>query len=193
MILDFRSLRFLTSAAAPAGFPPDVGCETAFAGRSNSGKSSALNAIAGVRNLARVSKTPGRTRLVNFFELDRGRRVVDLPGYGYAQAPVAMRAGWEQLMRGYFGGRRSLAGLVVVMDIRQPLTEFDEQLLDWLAPRALPVLGLLSKADKLSRSAGLRALERANLRAHGRIALQAFSSRSGAGVESAREAIAAWL
>lgn len=187
MLLDFRRLSFLTSAASPAGFPADTGLEVAFAGRSNAGKSSALNAIAGVNNLARVSKTPGRTQLVNFFELDEHRRFVDLPGYGYAKAPIEVRAGWEQLMQGYFGTRRALAGLVLVMDIRQPLTAFDRQLLDWLAPRALPVLGLLSKADKLSRGAGARILGEASTQVPGEMTLQIFSARSGAGRDSARE------
>lgn len=193
MLLDFRRLDFLTSAAAPAGFPADNGHEVAFAGRSNAGKSSALNAIAGVKNLARVSKTPGRTRLVNFFGLSGDQRLVDLPGYGYAEAPAAMRAGWERLMQDYFGARRSLAGLVLVMDIRQPLTAFDTQLLEWLAPRSLPVLGLLSKADKLSRGAGLRTLESLRVRVAREVQLQIFSAHSGAGADSARTVISGWL
>lgn len=187
MLLDFRRLSFLTSAAAPAGFPADTGLEVAFAGRSNAGKSSALNAIAGVNKLARVSKTPGRTQLANFFALDDRRRFVDLPGYGYAKAPTEVRAGWEQLMQGYFGARRALAGLVLVMDIRQPLTAFDRQLLEWLAPRSLPVLGLLSKADKVSRSAGAHLLGEARTQVPDGMTLQTFSAHSGAGRDSARE------
>lgn len=193
MSFDFRRLSFLTSAASPDGFPADTGLEVAFAGRSNAGKSSALNRIAGINNLARVSKTPGRTRLVNFFELDDRRRFVDLPGYGYAKAPAAMRAGWERLMQAYFGTRCALAGLVLVMDVRQALSAFDRQLLEWLAPRSLPVLGLLSKADKLSHGAATRALTAAGTASTRQLRLQLFSARSGTGVDAARDVISGWL
>ncbi|MGH8280365.1 MAG: ribosome biogenesis GTP-binding protein YihA/YsxC [Gammaproteobacteria bacterium] len=193
MPLDFRRLQFLTSAATPTGFPPDAGREVAFAGRSNAGKSSVLNALAGVAGLARVSKTPGRTRLANFFTLDVARRFVDLPGYGYAAAPATVRAGWEGLMQGYFAARRALAGLVLVMDIRQAPTGFDRQLLDWLAPRGLPVLALLNKSDKLSRSAAQRVLERCRVQMPGAMQLQIFSARTGTGVEAARAVLAGWL
>src|SRR5690348_5596497 len=145
MRLDFRHTRFLTSAAALGGLPPDLGREVAFAGRSNAGKSSALNVITGVNGLARVSKTPGRTRLLNVFALTDAMRLVDLPGYGYAKVPEAERLKWGELLDGYLGTRQSLAGLIVVMDIRHPLTEFDRQLLGFAAPLQLPVHVLLSK------------------------------------------------
>ena len=142
---------FVISANRPAQFPPDKGSEVAFAGRSNAGKSSALNAIAGRKSLARTSKTPGRTRLVNFFALPDGDRLVDLPGYGYARVPEAMRRHWRHLMEAYFNQRRSLAGLILVMDVRRPLTEYDRQMLAWSEGVGCLTHILLTKADKLSR------------------------------------------
>src|SRR5262245_26320941 len=121
----FPDATFLTSAWQPAHFPPDEGVEVAFAGRSNAGKSSALNAITGRRDLARTSKTPGRTQLINFFGLDAKRRLTDLPGYGYAKVPEQMRRHWRELLTRYVEARASLAGLIIVMDIRHPLTDFD--------------------------------------------------------------------
>ncbi|MDQ1362436.1 MAG: GTP-binding protein, partial [Pseudomonadota bacterium] len=120
---------FLISAAKPAQFPKDAAAEVAFAGRSNAGKSSALNTLCQNRNLARTSKTPGRTQLVNFFDLDEQRRLVDLPGYGYAKVPEAVRLGWQKLMENYLGGRSNLRGLVIIMDIRHPLTDYDWRML----------------------------------------------------------------
>ena len=155
---DYRQARFLTSVASIRGLPPDRGREVAFAGRSNAGKSSAINALTGRRDLARTSRTPGRTRLVNFFELDEGRRLVDLPGYGYARVPRAMSRGWGALVGRYLESRRSLAGVVVLMDIRHPLTELDVTLLDWCRAADLPVLAVLTKADKLARGRRAAAL-----------------------------------
>src|SRR5690348_5251919 len=139
MRLDFRHTRFLTSAAALDGLPTDRGREVAFAGRSNAGKSSALNAITGVNGLARVSKTPGRTRLLNLFGVADGMRLVDLPGYGYAKVSEAERRQWGQLLEAYLGARQCLAGLVLVMDIRHPLTDHDRQLLGFAGELRLPV------------------------------------------------------
>ena len=155
---DYRQARFLTSVASIRGLPPDLGREVAFAGRSNAGKSSAINALTGRRDLARTSRTPGRTRLVNFFELDDGCRLVDLPGYGYAKVPRAMSREWGALVRKYLESRRSLAGVVVLMDIRHPLTELDTTLLDWCRAADLPVLAVLTKADKLARGRRAAAL-----------------------------------
>ena len=155
---DYRQARFLTSVASIRGLPPDRGREVAFAGRSNAGKSSAINALTGRRDLARTSRTPGRTRLVNFFELDEGRRLVDLPGYGYARVPRAMSRGWGALVGKYLESRRSLTGVVVLMDIRHPLTELDVTLLDWCRAADLPVLAVLTKADKLARGRRAAAL-----------------------------------
>lgn len=146
---------FLKSVADAAGFPSDEGREVAFVGRSNSGKSTAINALLGARKLARVSKTPGRTQLVNFFAVAPGARVVDLPGYGFARVPAATRDRWRALLETYFRERASLAGLVVTVDIRRGLKRLDRAMLDWITPRELPVAILLTKSDKLSRSAGL--------------------------------------
>ena len=140
------------SAWQPHQFPADEGAEVAFAGRSNAGKSSALNAIAGRKDLARTSKTPGRTQLINFFALDGAQRLVDLPGYGYAKVPERIREHWQELLTRYVEARASLVGLVIVMDSRRPLTDFDVQMLDWSrSATALPAHVLLTKADKLSR------------------------------------------
>lgn len=193
MVVDFRQTRFLKSAAALTDLPADTGREVAFAGRSNSGKSSALNAIAGVKGLARVSKTPGRTQLINLFTVMHAQRFVDLPGYGYAKVPEAVRAGWTRLMEDYFLSRGALAGLVLVMDIRHPLTEFDARMLAWTAPLSLPVQVLLSKADKLSRSAALVVRRQMMDRLQGQAQVQVFSAMSGDGVESIRQVIAGWF
>jgi GTP-binding protein len=149
---------FLTSANKPSQFVPDQGAEVAFAGRSNAGKSSAINAILGRRGLARTSKTPGRTQLVNFFSVGEGVRVTDLPGYGYARVPDEVRAHWGKLMDSYFRQRQSLSGLFIVMDARRPLTDFDQGMLGWAAQAGCPVHILLTKADKLSRGAASAAL-----------------------------------
>ena len=165
-MVDYRQARFLTSVARLRGLPPDRGREVAFAGRSNAGKSSAINALTGRRDLARTSRTPGRTRLVNFFEIDEGRRLVDLPGYGYARVPRAMSREWGVLVGRYLESRESLAGVVVLMDIRHPLTELDGTLMEWCRAAAVPVVAVLTKADKLAR--GRRAAALADVR--GRLA-----------------------
>ncbi len=146
---------FLKSAAAPADFTDDVGREVAFVGRSNSGKSTALNLVVGQRKLARVSKTPGRTQLINFFEVAPERRLVDLPGYGFARVPPGTRERWRRLVEAYITQRRSLVGVMITVDIRRGITELDDELLRWLRALDLPVALLLTKADKLSRGAGL--------------------------------------
>jgi GTP-binding protein len=184
---------FLKSAAAPADFPSDIGREVAFVGRSNSGKSTAINLIAGVRKLARVSKTPGRTQLINFFGLAPERRLVDLPGYGFARVPPGVQARWQRLLETYLAERASLVGLMLTVDIRRGLTPLDEQLLSWLAPRQLPVAFLLTKADKMSRGAGLRQLQQVAQRAGQAARLTRFSSISGDGVTDARGWLEGWL
>jgi GTP-binding protein len=193
MRLDFRHMRFLTSAAALNGLPADTGREVAFAGRSNAGKSSALNAISGVSGLARVSKTPGRTRLLNLFGLEGGMRFMDLPGYGYAKVPEAERLRWGELVEGYLSSRRSLVGLILVMDIRHPLTDFDRQLLGFAGPLQLPVHVLLSKADKLGRGAAAKSLAETKKGLRGWGTAQLFSAHSGDGVEEAQKLLADWL
>ena len=190
---DLRHTRFQTSAANMAGLPPDRGREAAFAGRSNAGKSSALNAITGVSGLARVSKTPGRTRLINFFDLGGERRLADLPGYGYAKVPEAERRQWGRLIEAYLQERQSLAGLMLIMDVRHPLTDYDRQLLTFAAPLELPVHLLLSKSDKLGKNAAQKSLAEVKRKLAHTASIQLFSAHSGEGVDEARELLAGWL
>lgn len=189
----FNQAEFVISANRPAQFPPDKGREVAFAGRSNAGKSSALNAIAGRKSLARISKTPGRTRLVNFFALPDGDRLVDLPGYGYARVPEAMRRHWRHLMEAYFNQRRSLAGLILVMDVRRPLTEFDRQMLAWSEGVGCLTHILLTKADKLSRGKASAMLHEVRSAVDAETSVQLFSATRKSGVDQAREALMALL
>ncbi|MDA8878608.1 ribosome biogenesis GTP-binding protein YihA/YsxC [Porticoccaceae bacterium] len=149
--IKFQSAEFITSAPSLKQCPDDVGCEVAFAGRSNAGKSSAINTLTRNKNLARTSKTPGRTQMINFFQLGEERRLVDLPGYGYAKVPVAMKAQWDRHMAEYLQARKSLGGLILLMDIRHPLQDYDRQMLNWAAQAGLPVHILLTKSDKLKR------------------------------------------
>ncbi len=184
----FPEASFMLSANRPADFPSDAGAEVAFAGRSNSGKSSVLNALAGRRALARTSKTPGRTQLVNFFSL-RGpneARLVDLPGYGYARVPDSVRAHWRALMSAYFERRRSLAGLLLIMDVRRPLTDFDQQMLAWVIARDCSVHVLLNKADKLKRGPAASTLLRVRRELGGQASVQLFSALRRTGVAEAR-------
>lgn len=188
----FPHAQFLISAAAPAQFPPDQGAEVAFVGRSNAGKSSAINAIVQRQGLARTSKTPGRTRLLNFFQVAEQQRIVDLPGYGYASAPEAERRTWQPMIEA-LKERQSLRGLFIIVDARRGLTAGDDALLDWSAPEhRLHVL--LSKADKLNRSEGLAVLRSATKAVEGRGAtLQLFSAHARTGVDEARDVLTAWL
>ena len=192
----FLQARFLTSAAKPRDFPPEAGPEVAFAGRSNVGKSSAINALTGRKRLAFFSKTPGRTQTINFFNLGERARLADLPGYGHASATRSVRASWDALIGGYLTQRRSLAAVVVLTDARRPLTTNDRHFLEWLRPVQALRLVLLSKADKLSRAERLKAF------AGTRAALDAaalssevllFSSKSAEGVAEARALLERWL
>ena len=184
---------FIKSAAAPGDFPDDDGREVAFVGRSNSGKSTALNLLAGVRKLARVSKTPGRTQLVNFFGVGAQRRLVDLPGYGFARVPRGTQEHWRELIEAYLTTRRSLAGVIVTIDIRRGITELDDQLLRWLEPLGLNVGLLLTKADKLGHGAGMaREHEIASLVDPG-VELTRFSALNRTGVDVARGWIDGWM
>jgi GTP-binding protein len=192
----FNSVSFLLSAGQLHQLPPDRGAEVAFAGRSNAGKSSAINAICGRRKLAFVSRTPGRTQVINFFQLGAGRHLVDLPGYGYANVPVAMRAQWEALLGTYLRTRHALRGLILVMDARHPLTPLDRRLLDWFAVTGRPVHALMSKADKLSRQAAQRhriEMEEALTRLYPAASVQLFSSATSMGLHQAREVLARML
>lgn len=182
----FPEAEFLLSAWQPEQFPPDTGTEVAFVGRSNSGKSSALNAITGRRDLARTSKTPGRTQLINFFALRQGQRLADLPGYGYAKVPAEMQRHWRELMNRYVASRDSLAGLMIVMDARRPLTDFDLQMLDWTRSEGLATHLLLTKADKLSRSEAMTTLKQVQAKTTGVASAQLFSAVTKSGVDEAR-------
>jgi len=191
--------QYLLAAHVPRQLPPDGGFEVAFAGRSNAGKSSALNALCQQNALARVSKTPGRTQQLVYFELPQheGRYLVDLPGYGYAKVPQDLRAHWQGFLDTYFRKRAALRGLVVVMDIRHPLKDYDRHMLGYTVERGLPAHVLLTKADKLSRSAtanAVQAVKRDLAKSHGEaVSVQAFSGESKLGVEQAREVICGWL
>jgi len=192
----YQRARFVTAAAEVDRMPPDQGREVAFAGRSNGGKSSAINTICHQRQLARTSKTPGRTQQVVFFALDETRRLVDLPGYGYAKVSEAMKLQWQRLMASYLQQRRSLAGLVVVMDIRHPLTAFDLQMIEWARRAELELLLLLTKSDKLKRSAARAERERVAkaVTADGRrIQVERFSAQTRTGIEPIHSVLDRWL
>ena len=185
----FPAAKFISSAWQPRQFPADEGAEVAFAGRSNAGKSSALNAIAGRKDLARTSKTPGRTQLINFFALDGAQRLVDLPGYGFAKVPERIREHWQELLTRYVEARATLAGLVIVMDARRPLTDFDVQMLEWSRANGLAVHVLLTKADKLNRSEANAVLEQVRAAVEGVATVQLFSAVAKTGVEDARREV----
>jgi GTP-binding protein len=189
----FAQARFLTSAADARGWPPDDGPEVAIAGRSNAGKSSALNAIVQRRQLARVSKTPGRTQLINFFALGETGRLADLPGYGFAQVPLPVKQRWAGMIEDYLRRRRGLRGILLVMDARHPLTDFDQQMLDWAGAQGLPSHLLLSKADKLARGAGRKQLAAVRRALPNHASAQLFSALDGLGVEEARAKLLEWL
>ena len=185
----------MLSIPDPRQAPSDTGAEVAFAGRSNAGKSSALNALTQRKSLARTSKTPGRTQHLVFFELDAERRLVDLPGYGYAKVPEKVRRQWGQAMETYFTNRQSLRGLILVMDVRHPLTEFDTQMLQWCQHAGMRVHILLTKADKLKRGPAMSTLLKVQktLAEQNNVSVQLFSALKHTGVEQARKVLDAWL
>jgi GTP-binding protein len=185
----FPPAQFLTSSWQPHQFPPDEGVEVAFAGRSNAGKSSALNAIAGRRDLARTSKTPGRTQLINFFAINERQRLADLPGYGYAKVPEKMREHWRELMTRYVETRASLGGLVIVMDSRRPLTDFDWQMLEWTGAQNVRTYLLLTKVDKLSKSEAITTMRKVRAEVGEAVGAQLFSAVTKAGVDEARKEV----
>ena len=188
----FDRAMYVASAHDLEQLPPDVGAEVAFVGRSNAGKSSAINTLANHRRLAFVSKTPGRTQLINFFALGDERTLVDLPGYGYAEVPARVKAHWQNVMAAYVSTRQSLKGLVLIMDARHPLKALDVKLLDWYLPTGKPVHCLLTKADKLSKSDQALTLRKVikQLDAAGHNAtVQLFSSLKKEGLEEAESAI----
>ena len=184
---------FLKSAQKATQFPADTGREVAFAGRSNSGKSSAINAITARRRLARTSKTPGRTQLINFFEIDETCRLVDLPGYGYAKVAEAVRQRWRVLLEAYFQERRSLTGLFITVDARRGLNDLDQVMLSWSLAAEVPVAVLLTKADKLSRQAGRQKQREIAATVPDDVPLILFSSPARQGLEAARGQLLVWL
>ncbi len=194
--INLHQASFVISAPDIRHLPEDSGIEVAFAGRSNAGKSSALNALTQQKNLARTSKTPGRTQLINVFEVNEGQRLVDLPGYGFAKVPLEMKKKWQKALGEYLEKRESLQGLVVLMDIRHPLKDLDQDLIEWAADSELPVLVLLTKSDKLSQgkaSAEVLKVKKTLKPLNADIKVQAFSSLKKSGVEQANRVICQWL
>lgn len=193
---NYHMTRFVISAPDIRHLATDSGIEVAFAGRSNAGKSSALNTLTNQKSLARTSKTPGRTQLINLFEVAEGIRLVDLPGYGYADVPEAMKLKWQRSLGEYLQKRNSLKGLIVLMDIRHPLKDLDQQMLLWAVDAQLPVLVLLTKADKLAsgaRKAQLNMVREAVLPIMGDIQVEAFSSLKKLGVDKLRQKLDNWF
>lgn len=184
---------FVLSANALAQLPKDSLAEVAFAGRSNAGKSTALNALCNQNSLARTSKTPGRTQHLVYFRITENRYLVDLPGYGYAKVPIAVRDHWQAFITRYFQIREPLVGLVLVMDVRHPLRDYDLQMLDYAFKRNISVHCLLTKADKLGRSEQARTLALVKKELAGRASVQLFSGSAKLGLDEAREVVTGWL
>lgn len=194
--LNFSQARFITSAPNIRAMPADEGIEIAFAGRSNAGKSSALNTLTRQKNLARTSKTPGRTQLINVFELTENKRLIDLPGYGFAKVPEAVKKEWQKSLGEYLQHRDSLRGLVVLMDIRHPLRDLDQMLIQWAVDCEIPVLGLLTKADKLKQSARKATVlkcREASLAFCGNVRIEAFSALKKTGLPQLESVLTEWL
>ena len=193
----YQKASYLASASRLDNAPADQGLEVAFAGRSNAGKSSAINTITHQKNLARVSKTPGRTQLLNFFRLDDERRLVDLPGYGYAKVPEGMHKSWGAMIESYLSRREALQGVFLIMDIRHPLTEFDDRMIEWCHHYELPIHITLTKSDKLSRGAAHEVLLKVNKILEARsaqpVSVQIFSALKRVGIDQAHAVLDAWL
>jgi GTP-binding protein len=188
----YHQAKFLKSSPNLKDTPPDMGKEIAFAGRSNAGKSSAINTLTRQNSLARTSKTPGRTQMLNFFEINEQQRFVDLPGYGYAKVPLEVKQKWHQLMEIYLTKRKSLCAIVLVMDVRHPLTEFDWQLVEWCQHSGLALHILLTKADKLTYGAGKNTLLQVQRELKERtipITIQLFSALKKTGVDEMHQAL----
>lgn len=192
----YRQAHFLKSAAELVQLPPDSGAEVAFAGRSNAGKSSALNAITEQKGLARTSKTPGRTQLINIFPVTDNLALIDLPGYGYAKVPEKIRSHWERTLPAYLSRRRALRGMMLIMDIRHPLRDFDRQMLAWSAQGGPPVHILLTKADKLGRGAAgntLLTVRKELEKDFPGTTVQLFSATTGLGIKEAHKVLDRWF
>ena len=193
---NFRLAEFLTSASKVAQCPPDEGWEVAFAGRSNAGKSSAINSLTGNKKLARTSKTPGRTQLLNFFALSPEQRLVDLPGYGFAKVPRAVKLAWIKQLEGYLQVRESLRGMILLMDVRHPMQPFDEQMLSWAVSASMPVHILLTKSDKLKKGPAKAAMLQvlARVKEHSElVSVQLFSALKHTGHEEVMAVLNGWL
>jgi GTP-binding protein len=193
---NYQNAQFMLSIADLNQLPADQGIEVAVVGRSNAGKSSVLNKLTQNKNLARTSKTPGRTQLINLFALDKNRRLADLPGYGYAKVPLEIKQQWQKLLDAYLRIRKSLSGLVLVMDIRHPLKEFDQNTLTWCNQCHLPVHILLNKADKLTQGAIKKTLQEVNTALthySNTVTVQAFSALRGLGLEDFRSQLDKWF
>ncbi len=193
---DYQKAKYLKSAAELDQLPPDQGAEVAFIGRSNAGKSSALNTITGIKGLARTSKAPGRTQMINFFSLDGQRRLVDLPGYGYAKVPLSVKERWEKNVNEYLQTRECLQGLVLVMDVRHPLKELDQQLIAWTVQCDLPLHVLLTKSDKLNKNTARKTLQEVQeeLECFGdTVTVQLFSSNDRTGLDEAKAILSGWF
>ena len=194
----FTKAQFMQSAPSLQQCPTDTGTEVAFAGRSNAGKSSALNVLTRQGKLARISKTPGRTQLINFFSFTEDCRLVDLPGYGYAKVPKAMKQRWDQNLAEYLQKRESLKGLIILMDVRHPLQEFDRQMILWATESFMPVHILLTKADKLKRGSALNTLQKVERQLLDQqlatsVTVQLFSSLKRTGVEDLEQVLVRWF
>jgi GTP-binding protein len=192
IINPFRNARYVLSAHHLRQLPPDQGTEVAIAGRSNAGKSSAINTLTDQKSLARTSKTPGRTQQIVIFELDPDRRIADLPGYGYAKVPAKLKAHWRNVMGRYFADRKCLRGVVLVMDIRHPMREFDQQMLTWCDASGIPCHILLTKADKLKRGPAQATLHKVQRELPPTASVQVFSSSKKTGLEDLVEKLATW-
>ncbi|MCP1438969.1 GTP-binding protein [Erwinia persicina] len=193
---NYNLTHFVTSAPDIRHLPADIGIEVAFAGRSNAGKSSALNTLTNQKSLARTSKTPGRTQLINLFQVTEGYRLVDLPGYGYAEVPEEMKLKWQRSLAEYLQMRQCLKGLVVLMDIRHPLKDLDRQMIEWAVQSGIQVLVLLTKADKLAsgaRKAQLNLVREAAKGFVGDVQVEAFSSLKKLGVDKLRLKLDSWF
>ena len=193
MSLQFNSANFLTSATNLSQCPPDTGAEVAFCGRSNSGKSSAINALTRKKSLARTSKTPGRTQMINFFSINERCRLVDLPGYGYAKVPTAVKQHWEKHLDDYLRARSCLKGAILLVDIRHPIKEFDETMIDWCLQVELPLHILLTKADKLKTGAQQNSLLSLRQRLSQEISTQIFSAKDKKGLDLLEDKIREWF
>jgi len=192
----YHQAKFINSAPQLSDAPNDEGLEVAFAGRSNAGKSSAINTLTRQKALARISKTPGRTQLLNFFEIETGKRFVDLPGYGYAKVPIAVKKQWHKMMEDYLMKRKALCGIVLVMDVRHPLTEFDWQMIDWCGNSSIPLHILLTKMDKLNYGAAKNTLlqvERELEHVTFPLSLQLFSALKKKGVNDIHQILDDWF